>query len=438
MPFADKLSWKGVFFQPSKKNEQLPGLLTFDRLEGIKLDLFGHFDDYRNPSSTEDNILLGFTVDGKKVTLLNCHIVSMSTGFPGIPESQFEAVYLFIGKHFDNVSNINFDECLVEYKDLNYWLDISGFDRPTYDDESKEVTVKYRQPPKIPFNISENIAAAIEFGFFRPSEFFLPKSSASISQVPRLALLPSQQVSWKILHEAILSFSKFLAICYFGYPITDSIVFIIKDEPEGEGDDGLLRVELLYGSGEEIKKYRDHTHRYEFLLQFKDFGSGFQHSISEWYGLCSKIEATISSLTEALMQRSAPAESRFTSRVQAIENMHRRLYGGDVSLLIRLRDMISKLPAKVKDALLGNEINFEERVKDNRNFYTHHSVNKTSFVPASLSELFLLSEKLKIILIVLIMKELGFSDSTTEEIIIKKGAIRFNHVISINSSDEIL
>lgn len=84
-------------------------------------------------------------------------------------------------------------------------------------------------------------------------------------------------------------------------------------------------------------------------------------------------------------------------------------------------------------ALLSNEEDFADRVTLNRNFYTHYDEEKEGKA-ATISELYILSEKLKIILIVCILKELSFSSEQIKRIVMNKGVFLFNHVLDTKIS----
>jgi len=437
MALEDSFKWKGYFFLPNKPESELPGILSFELSKGIELELFGNFIDYQNPSSKERNIILGFSSNGKKVTLLNCFEYSRSMSLPGIPESVFSAIFLFVGEHFYSLEDICFDSCSLAYKDLNYWLNVSGFEKTQWDEECKAVTIKYKQPDRIPFDISEQINGEIEFGFNRPFELFKPLVKASIEQLPRIMLNGVGAIHFDSYWHTIQTISSFLAINYYGYPVIQSFEFYINREKLDEYDNEISKVELYFDIKSTPKKYRDHTHATRFLIEYADYGGCFSRFFLRWYQLQNEIEASIKTLTECLMERGNPIEMHFISLVQAIENLHRKTTKNKVSLLVRLTTLLSNLPKGVVHLILKNEIDFEERIKDNRNFYTHHSSDKKKFKPASLSELFTLSEKLKIILMLAILKELGFTDQKITELISRKGVYLFNHIVGLNIDQNI-
>ncbi|MBN8876769.1 MAG: hypothetical protein J0I32_04430 [Sphingobacteriales bacterium] len=424
---------KGYFFLPENPPEQLPGVLKFQQGDGIEVALFGQFSKFGNPGSKEKRIVLGFIENGKKVTLLSCYEVSKSMSVPGFPQSKISAIYIFIGQHYQTISEISFENCSIEYSDLNHWLDISGFDKPMYSEEAKEVTIKYKRPDKISFPLKDDWDGEIEFTFSMPHTYFTPAHKAEIKQTPVLTIKPWQKSSFESFQSILSSFNSFLALNYFAYPVIRSIIFYEPQIKEDEHDPDFIKIELFFNLGVALKKYNEHTSKYDFLLLYKDYQPQFPDIIKKWYSLREKIEASIDILTECFMGRGNPMELHFLSIAQALENLHRRITGKEEILFNRLTEIINELPAKVKEALLGNEIDFARRVTRNRNYYTHYS-ERHEAAAASLGELFVISEKLKIILIVCILKELSFNDVSIEKIIIGKGVFLFNHLIKINSN----
>ena len=203
---------KGFFFTPQTPDEHIAGILKFNKSEGIELDLFGHFNRFRYPSSTDNNIILGFTSEGKKVTLLNCYESSSRMTFPGFPQSKYTILYLFVGEHFTSIDEINFDSCLVEYEGLNYWLDISGFEKPVYDRDNSRFLIEYNTPNKINFELTQDWIAEISFDFYAPLEFFIPIDRVELTQKSIIKFIPKLRSTFKQFENVISLFSSFLAI----------------------------------------------------------------------------------------------------------------------------------------------------------------------------------------------------------------------------------
>ena len=424
---------KGYFFQPGIPNEQLPGFLSYNQDTGINLDLFGQFDFSRDFSERQNSIILGFTVDGKKVTLLNCYESTRQTHIPGFPESKINAAYLFIGEHFEASEDVIFDYCILEYVDFNHWVNINGFSKPELNDEQQEITLKYNLPQRLPFHFKKNWTASIEFSYMGPSDFFIPQNKATIEQYVRLKLFPATQTTFGEFQNTYNTFNSFLAICYFAYPIIASIKFYLSPASKDENEEPFRKVELLFKTGINETEYSPHDSKHAFLLRHKDFGAAFEPKLNKWYALNEKAKSSIDILTECFMKRHNPIEMHFVSLVQGLESFHRRVKRKKkTSLKNRLNDLANLLPEKISRELAANITHFLDRIEINRNYYTHFSEDhETKAGPPN--ELFLLSEKMKIWLVSLILLEIGFSSREVETIIITKGPWLFNHIIKPKS-----
>jgi len=134
-------------------------------------------------------------------------------------------------------------------------------------------------------------------------------------------------------------------------------------------------------------------------------------------------------LTELFMYRNSPVELRFLSMAQAAEHMHRQLINGEnLYLQQRLEELVARLPANIKDTLLSDPAKFITAIKVNRNYFTHYN-EKQANNAARLSEVHLLAEKMKIILLVIVLQELGIPEGRISDIILNNGIWLFNHLL---------
>lgn len=138
----------GVWFLPNNPDKEISGRLTFTAEEPPKLYLLEQlqeikFDD-TIPQKLEFDIVNGYLVNGKKVTLCNCY---QPIGFKtGIQTSTIHAKYLIIGHHFKTLEEISLKGVSLRYKNLEDWVDLSNFEInwSTNDEHNqvKEINVK--------------------------------------------------------------------------------------------------------------------------------------------------------------------------------------------------------------------------------------------------------------------------------------------------------
>ena len=138
----------GVWFLPNNPAKEISGRLTFSAEEPPKLYLLDQlqeikFDD-TIPRRLEFDIINGYLVNGKKVTLCNCF---QPVGFKtGIQTSTVNAKYLIIGHHFKTLEEISLKGVSLRYKNLEDWVDLPNFEInwSTNDEHNqvKEINVK--------------------------------------------------------------------------------------------------------------------------------------------------------------------------------------------------------------------------------------------------------------------------------------------------------
>jgi hypothetical protein len=360
---------------------------------------------------------------------------SKKFGIPGFPQSFISAVYLFVGEHFNSIEEMMFDHMSVEHEELNHWLDISGFEKPHNDKENDETTIKYKKPENIILNVNTAWQIEIAFTVFWPGPWFIPVEKAEIRQVPRVVFKPRQKESFDSFQSQLHKINSFLTICYFTFPKFQAWELYKKNENKAdERDNDFIKIEVLFQHRVDYDNYKIHDSRHAFLITYADMNGNFEAILSKWFELSDKITASINILTDCFMNRKGPVEFYFLGLAQAIENMHRRLGKTDIVFLKRIKEMIANLPPNISEALLSNEPKFADRIKENRNYFTHYD-EKLDAKKAPLGELFFISEKMKIILIVNLIKELGFTDEETNKIILGKSVWLFNHLIKIDTEN---
>lgn len=82
-------------------------------------------------------------------------------------------------------------------------------------------------------------------------------------------------------------------------------------------------------------------------------------------------------------------------------------FGNNLNLHTRLTELSEKYSNQILDKILGDKTQFVLKVKNSRNYYTHYSKESVKKALKG-SELFYLSEKLKILLVCSFLIEIGF------------------------------
>jgi hypothetical protein len=276
-----------------------------------------------------------------------------------------------------------------------------------------------------------------EFQYTGPMEYFTISSKAAFEQKTIVRLIPNEPATLEEFLDVHHHFQKFLGINYFQVPAANEIEFFIKKTVVEEHESDHVKVQYVAGSaGQENANYKPHHDRSNFLLRYKDYDGNFDDRLQQWFSLEQKLEASINMLSEALMRRGLPVEFYFTGMVQAMENLHRKTIGGDITLRKRIKALLAQLSAPFLQSILHNEPAFVDRLVKNRNHYTHHESRDENFQPASLSELFVLAEKCKILLITLVLQTVGFTQEKAERQVLAKSVWLFNHLVKVSEAKD--
>jgi|SRR5215216_742049 len=160
--------YRGIWWLPENPQKKLTGVLVFDQDSGGILELDGWFKEITDINTIlQPSIILGFTKEGKRVTLCKNAELQTKYNMPGLPVSSFSTLTILEGKHFLNTEDIKFKKISVSYSYLDEWLDIHAFDFGDWINQNpqqiNEVTIKYCIPKAIKAQISNDLYLEIVF-----------------------------------------------------------------------------------------------------------------------------------------------------------------------------------------------------------------------------------------------------------------------------------
>ena len=182
------------------------------------------------------------------------------------------------------------------------------------------------------------------------------------------------------------------------------------------------------------------------MNQGRDISGRFDSFLRNWFEKVDLLEPIYDLYFGTLYNPRMYSEQKFLSLVQAIESFHQRIHGGEYmsveeyepvydalvnaipdwvssdlkyrlkeylkygrefSLRKRMKDIIYIYQANT-DRFIGNKNAFIEKVVDTRNYQTHHDEDLKERAAGG-EELDRLTQKLKVLLEVCLLTELGFS-----------------------------
>lgn len=437
----------GYWWLPENPDHQLSGMLRYEIGESIKLEILGAFNEEWHHGKLAGNIetpILGIDSKGRTFTLFHCHY-SMTLNFPGCPTTLITSQLAFDGVHFNNLEEAVFNNISVYFSHLYEW-----FKPPTKQlmyafngDKIHSISMNYTTIPKIAVDIGNNII--IERGVHANMPTALARQVSFLEAV-FLVISKGEKCGFYDLIKIIYQIKSFFTLAI------QKRVSILK--LSGQTEKAVYTTDSAEKRYKEVKIYHYGIEKSseavkidDILFSYKDIESRFSKIIGKWLELYEEIEPVLN-IHSVLMERKTYIEHAFLDITQALETFHRRLRNNqelcDSQHQDRMEKILGSVPTEYKDWLkkkltYSNEPTLNKRLKELFKEFSVFFVNKKEFVrkvtltrnnlthPKSQQEqgclsginLKLATEKLRLLLVVMLMKTVGFEEKEIVELIRK-------------------
>lgn len=460
--------YKGEWFLPTDKTKRVIGTLYFDPENGGRLELIGSFlENLFTLNSHEVDFILGISSDGECLTLHNCFI-SKRRGKTyhayretGKPTVTYVVNYILEGAHFENLDQLAFNEIGTEINNLDEWLSISGFvnDFDVKKFKRNEFELKYKLPAQIDFNLNDNLTGCIHFKSTTPQYGFF-ESNVVLTQSVEFRLISKDKFGLLEGLKQLFKFQNFIVMGLYQHTHPQSISFYQKEIFDNE--ETLVEIKLFYKISKYSKRHRNKSFN-DMLFTYHDIKGTFTDIIKKWYEKYELLEPAFNLVFENFYNDQRFTTNAFLNFAQAAETFHSRTnnhtklpkeefdemkisilkvvdakyhawlndqfnFGNNLNLATRLTEMCDKYSNKILDKIIGGKEIFVKQVRDSRNYYTHYSQDKESKALKDFP-LFVLTEKIKILLISAFLLEIGFEKDLIEKLLKNKEYQFFHHLI---------
>lgn len=452
----EKFEYIGIWWLPNKPKKEVWGTLRFTHTKGATLELMGSFKDNIQDMNKmlEADIILGVSSNRKEITLYKCFETKYNLPLVSteLSTSSFYVSMIFIGAHFQKPEDIKFRNLSVHYSYLDEWVNISGFGI-SLPFEKKEIIIKYNPPEPIQATINKDYKIFINVRATPPPISFVQKE-ACIKQETYIKIEPSEEKSFEEYMNIVQHLRNFLSLGIMEpvQPLaikgtTESNKIII-----GKDITDYPSVDIFY----KLSELPDMSKRlmpFDVLFTFRDISEQFESFLKNWFKKIELLEPIYNLYFGTLYNPRMYLENRFLSLVQAIESYHRRViknyelpedrhkkriaeilnvvpnnhkkwlkwqlkYSNESALRQRLSDIL-KQNSKVIDEFIDDKKLFIDKITDTRNYLTHYDLSLKEKSVAG-EELYRLIERLKIIIEICLLKELGFDFENIKEVISRK------------------
>jgi hypothetical protein len=447
--------YEGYWWFPDNPDKKVTGILSINQREGIEVKTIGSllprhalFGNQIDLLSQE--ILLGQTVDGNSITLIGINCTNWNSNSDkfsfDLSTSTHSASLAIVGKrHFLSKNEVIFSAAEVRFSLLDEWLCKSGF---TFQDEHDDrgyptkFNLEYEYPEVLEFSI-DSIGAKFKTNYV----FNRNKTNLQwqLGHKSFLRLTPIQPQTFDWYSKKFDSLRKFL-IVMTGFPISTGEIVGYGDEFYIYSDSDITNKEQFQIYVRLSNSFLDTVNKHpgELLINLPLLETELGTVLNTWFQKSEILDPAVILYVATLSIDLGYSEFRLLNYAQGLEALHRRVFGGKyiandeyepiASAIIKSipkevgRDHRSSLEGRIKyghefsqrkriklllddvwtgclDEFIEDKNNFIDKVINTRNYLIH-------FDPASSSkavfgtEIFYVSERLKILLITHILIQL--------------------------------
>jgi len=397
---TDVLSYKkefiGNWWLPDEPDFKIPGKLTFTYKDGHKLHLFGNFNEEKI-TIPNGVILLGETIFGEKITLLQSFIYDFSIPFGDENKgfSKFSSNRGFIRAHFTSKEEAVFNRINFYLTNFEDWLNLEIFHHSTKDNS---LSLEYTFPDVFTYNLATDIKISFIYEVQRSnaSRFsinpsFLHRSKISI-ELPEPIYIDQ-------FGDYIIHFRNLITLALMNPTYEYGL---IGYKGKGENDENKINILCKQSQIENPENIPP----FSMLFSFNQISDSFQNLLSNWYENLNDLKPVFDLFFKHYYSSERNYFDQFLNYVQALETFHTRKFDQTVdsaeihknrckiiietcpqeykdwlrqiiswsnrkTLQQKLEELISQYPDPVIN-MHGNIENFIKEVKQTRNFLTHY------------------------------------------------------------------
>lgn len=418
-------TYKGIWYLPEQSENQVAGILYYNKADKIILELIGNIITDKHPILSffgEDNkrpeMIYGESSDGRKITLLNCNSGRSSYNFSSsFPLTSFLCQFAVIGKHLLSPNEKCFNKIKVLTPALPKWISATLVKQKIQSEKNRisnfQLSIDQQSEVHSEFNISPDFKFTMISGVGMTGQEIYPEF-VKISQFSFFLIesLNEKTTVFDLLNWVGL-FIQFLSLATNSeqYPIE---IFLqdFDDYTTSKWTKRINQTEvLLINRAKESK-----INRADFLFSYRDIKDDFESIIKRWYSSSSLLAPIRNHLLDSIIQKTTFKSLDFLIVVQALEGYHTRFINNKrIGLKSRIDNLLDKYSLHVRKIA---EFDFNTKhVVNTRDYYSHFFEKDSRPIIEEGLELFKVTEKLRKLLICCVLELIGFDQKKINEVI---------------------
>lgn len=312
----ESFDFKGFWWLPNNPNEKLAGICSFTPFEGGELELIGDFSSLTEFNDLDQPLLiLGTTLKGE-ITLYDCFLIKNEKRHGGIEVSRYCVNLIFSGIHFCIDSDVKFNSISIHYSCMNEWVKIKTFD--FVHSEEGEVHLVYKSWEQLAqASFDSNYRLSIGIGCEQSVNFF---EKITVDRKVFVAIESVEEKHYNDYRKIMNYVRNFLTL-----GITKPVFPLVMNGliSKGGQTSSVRILGKLASSENEVTESRLSWH--EMLFTFSDISEKFDFFVKSWFDKAKDLE-TVYELYFGILENPDfyYPQQEFLSLIQALESYCQR------------------------------------------------------------------------------------------------------------------
>lgn len=456
----DALSYTGQWWLPENPDDKVAGVLEYSQEDGIQLSLNGSFRDLDELITLKNHDkILGFTKDGKSITLVDCSDAGAGVHIPGYPVENYSPTIAYVGAHLDNLEETRFGKVSIQYEYLAEWAYTSGFRQSntyTRDKRLEGWELTYHFPESV--GVETSIGAVVfDYGFSAKGD---PIRGYSAEQSTVMEINLSEPLGFEDLyHQVIYPLQDFLT---FATGESNRVMDLRASTSDGSAEQEIQpqMIQILYRQVSKKGKREKRLDLDEMLFAMIQVPEvGLSQLLTRWLATHSEVKPALGAFFGNYYSPPVYIEDKFKNVVSALESYHRKnlrrevIPGAEYEQLVKSilenvpSDYKSFLAMKLKYAneqiladrirslmdiaaegsliISGNNDEFIKSVVQTRNYFTHYDETLREKALSGY-ELVIATRILSYVMQIVLLFEIGFTANECSSLLSKKSEFMRN------------
>lgn len=445
------LTCQGVWWSPDNPEEQVAGILSFSQQNGTVLELIGSFKEICDVMKLDKlPIVQGMSKEYGGITLVDCQ--ETGSNFGSIITQTYHAKVLYIGAHATSPEDLVFDKAEVCYSNLVEWMNFYPFkinrscNSNNEPQKLKAWQLTYEYPEDIVIEINQG---QIVIGSSLNTEMAMGREYKLEHRV-KVAIKLKTPMDLEGWHKQVLyPLQNFFSLATDTPSYIDEIKVYSNQVTMNDLKGGKMlspidvRVDFIEGKRKAVL-------RHEMLFSFHDVRANLVTYLPKWFSAHARLKEAFDQFFGCEYSPFMSLDNRFLSAMNAIESYHRSAFSNDYlstrehterlqqiiaatppchtkwlqehlqfshepSSRRRLKCLLSVVEASGIIIAESNKV-FIESVINTRNYLIHRD-EALKEKAATGNELYLLHQKLTVLMKIQLLSELGFTNDQIKSFI---------------------